>query len=168
MVCKDPTCLWDAATLGNFTSYGAHATSSACGPKTLIGQLRAGRAPPVDPISFGEQLRKAVTDGTASFTAAADLDFVINQYEIGFKAAFATFQSPWLSYLGLNWGDAEGEILLKTLEYVAANVTMNKSAGLNCVKGNQLSKDMLNKLKVFMDKNPQHFFYNGVPAWNTV
>ena len=165
MVVKEASCLWDAAALGNFTSYGVHAMSELCGPETLIGQLKSGRAPPIDPVSFGEQLRKAVTDGTASFTAAADLDFVINQYETGFKAGFATFAKPWLAYVGMKWGDPEGEVLLKTIEYVAKNVTTSKSIGLNCVKGNNLSADMKTKLKKFMDKHPKHFFYSGVPEW---
>ena len=165
MVVKEASCLWDASAVGNFTSYGVHAQSQHCGPTTLIGQCKTGRAPPIDPIRFGEQLRKAVNEGTASFTAKADLDFVINQYEEGFKSAFARFAKPWVAYAGVNWGDEEAEFMLKTLEYVVANVTMKKAAGLNCVKGNNLSEPMKDKLRAFMDKNPDFFFYKKVAAW---
>ena len=77
--------------------------------------MRAGRKPPIAPDAFGERMRARVGSGELTFTANADMGFVIGQYEEGFVAAInrvAAGDMPALFFVNLEWGDAEADQFL--------------------------------------------------------
>ena len=83
--------------------------------------MRKGRAPPVAPPAFADEMRADVAGRAVAFTAGADMEFVIGQYTHGFEEAFNTFDENFdcvLFWIGLGWGDAQAPRLLAALEYV--------------------------------------------------
>ena len=83
MVVKDRNCLLDFGAYEGATEFG----DAYARPGTCLGQMRAGRKPPIAPDAFGERMRARVASGELTFTANADMGFVIGQYEAGFVAA---------------------------------------------------------------------------------
>ena len=61
--------------------------------------MRAGRQPPIAPDAFGERMRARVASGELTFTANADMGFVIGQYEAGFVAAINRVAAETLSLI---------------------------------------------------------------------
>ena len=86
MVVKDSRCLLDFGAYEGATEFGDVLNK---GPGTCLGQMKAGRKPPIAPDAFGERMRARVASGELTFTANADMGFVIGQYEKGFVAAIA-------------------------------------------------------------------------------
>jgi len=87
--------------------------------------MRAGRKPPIAPDAFGERMRARVASGELTFTANADKEFVIGQYEAGFVAAInrvaaEPYDTRSLVFMDLEWGDAEAAELELALRYAAA------------------------------------------------
>eukprot|EP00929_Paragymnodinium_shiwhaense_P017000 TRINITY_DN125843_c0_g1_i1.p1 TRINITY_DN125843_c0_g1~~TRINITY_DN125843_c0_g1_i1.p1 ORF type:complete len:435 (+),score=34.10 TRINITY_DN125843_c0_g1_i1:63-1307(+) len=78
-------------------------------------QCSASRKPPMRPDVFESKLRAGVADGVVSFTAAADIKTVCEQYDLAFKHKLAT--THYLSYCGLYWRDPEMSCLCEALLY---------------------------------------------------
>ena len=55
--------------------------------KALKSKMRAGRPPFMSPERVARELRDGVADGSIAFTAASDVDVVIELYTKGFVAA---------------------------------------------------------------------------------
>ena len=113
-------------------------------PETCLGQMKAGRAPPIAPDAFGERMRARVASGELKFTSNADMEFVIGQYEAGFVAAInhvAASKTRRLYFKDLGWGDAEAAELLLALRYAAAKCAFPEGAVQVAVKhGNHISE----------------------------
>ena len=99
-------------------------------------------------------MRARVASGELKFTAAADEEFVIGQYDKGFVAAIdrvaakedAGYRS--LVFMNLGWGDAEAAELLEALQYAAERCSFPHGACRVGVKrGNHLSDEMIAKLE---------------------
>ena len=110
MVVKDRNCLLDFGAYEGATEFGDCRND---GPGTCLGQMKAGRKPPIAPDAFGERMRARVASGELTFTANADMGFVIGQYEAGFVAAINRVAADpdeitrSLVFMKLGWGDAE-------------------------------------------------------------
>ena len=112
-------CLLDFGAYKGATEFG----NLGAAPDTCLGQMKAGRAPPIAPDAFGERMRARVASGALKFTSNADMEFVIGQYEAGFVAAInrvAASERRFLAFQNLGWGDAEAAVLLRALRYAAA------------------------------------------------
>ena len=77
---KDDKCLWD---LG---AYKETMTTFV----ELLG-MKAGRPPFMSPERVARELREGVASGAIAFTAASDVDVVIELHTRGFVSAFETF-----------------------------------------------------------------------------
>ena len=117
------------------------------------------RAPPLSPAVFGERMRARVASGELKFTAAADEEFVIGQYDKGFVAAIdrvaakedEDFRS--LAFANLGWGDAEAAELLAALQYAAERCSFpHGSCGVAVTIGNHLSDEMIAKFEQLSGK----------------
>merc|ERR1711965_1244195 len=105
----------------DFSFYKGATEFDGAGPTTCIGQMALAsqaRAPPLSPAVFGERMRARVASGELKFTAAADEEFVIGQYDKGFVAAIERVLakedgSRLLAFVNLGWGDAEAAELLE-------------------------------------------------------
>ena len=122
MVVKDHRCLLDFGAYEGATEFGYLLNDE---PDTCLGQMRAGRKPPIAPDALGERMRARVASGALTFTANADMDFVIGQYEAGFVAAInrvaaEPYDTRSLVFMDLGWGDAEAAELELALRYAAA------------------------------------------------
>ena len=110
---------------------------------------RAGRKPPIAPDAFGERMRARVASGELTFTANADMGFVIGQYEAGFVAAInrvaaETGVTRSLFFRDLGWGDAEAAELRLALQYAAAKCAFPEGAvGVFVRYGNSISEEAL-------------------------
>ena len=120
------------------------------GPGTCVGQMRAGRKPPIAPDAFGERMRARVESGALKFTAKADMEFVIGQYEAGFVVAINRVAAEpnggtrTLSFWNLGWGDAEAAELRLALQYAAAKCAFPEGGVRVWVKiGNRFSEEAL-------------------------
>ena len=128
MVVKEAWCLLD------FGAYeGATEFCGDFGPGTCIGQMKAGRKPPIAPDAFGERMRARVGSDELKFTANADMGFVIGQYEEGFVAAINRVAAEpegtrCLVFQNLGWGDAEAAELRLALQYAAAKCAFPEGA----------------------------------------
>ena len=115
--------------------------------------MKAGRKPPIAPDAFGERMRARVASGELTFTANADMGFVIGQYEAGFVAAINRVAAePWdtrrLIFIELGWGDAEAAELLDALRYAAPRCTFPHGAvEVVASYGNHISDEMKAKFK---------------------
>ena len=117
------------------------------------------RAPPLSPAVFGERMRARVASGELKFTAAADEEFVIGQYDKGFVAAIDRVAAQEdemarsLSFQDLGWGDAEAAELLEALQYAAERCSFPHGACKVFVKeGNHISDEMIAKLEQLSGK----------------
>ena len=63
MVVKDDTCLLDFGAYEGATEFG----DAWAEPGTCLGQMRAGRKPPIAPDAFNEQMRARVASGELNF-----------------------------------------------------------------------------------------------------
>ena len=144
MVVKDSLCLLDFGAYEGATEFGDVGNN---GPDTCIGQMRAGRKPPIAPDAFGERMRARVASGELKFTANADMEFVIGQYEAGFVAAInrvaaEPLDTRLLVFEKLGWGDAEAAELRLALQYAAAKCAFPEGAVCVAVThGNRISAE---------------------------
>ena len=88
----------------------------------LRTELKAGRQPFMSPERVARELREGMACGAVAFTAASDVEVVIELYARGFVRAFDTFQdvrggSGMLYYNRLGWGRDEVPILVEALQY---------------------------------------------------
>ena len=84
------------------------------------------------------------------FTANADMEFVIGQYEAGFVAAINRVAAEpegfkrKLDFTKLGWGDAEAAELRLALQYAAAKCAFPQGAvGVSVTPGNRISEEAL-------------------------
>ena len=119
-------------------------------PGTCLGQMKAGRKPPIAPDAFGERMRARVASGELTFTANADMGFVIGQYEEGFVATINRVAAEpdeggrSLVFQNLGWGDAEAAELRLALQYAAAKCAFPEGAAEVAVTaGNPISEEAL-------------------------
>ena len=145
MVVKHYSCLLDFGAYKGATEFG----DSRGLPGTCLGQMRAGRKPPIAPDAFGERMRARVASDELKFTANADMGLVIGQYEAGFVAAInRVAAAPWatrsLSFVRLGWGDAEAAELRLALQYAAAKCAFPEGAvAVFVTYGNSISEEAL-------------------------
>jgi len=145
MVVKLDSCLLDFGAYEGATEFG----SGLAAPGTCLGQMRAGRKPPIAPDAFGERMCARVASGELTFTAHADMEFVIGQYEAGFVAAInrvaaETGLTRSLVFERLGWGDAEAAELRLALRYAAAKCAFPEGAVCVFVRyGNSISEEAL-------------------------
>ena len=144
MIVKDSNCLLDFGAYKGATEFGDLYND---GPGTCIAQMKAGRKPPIAPDAFGERMRARVASGELTFTANADMGFVIGQYEAGFVAAINRVAADpdritrSLYFWELGWGDAEAAELRLALQYAAAKCTFAEGAFRVSVYGNPISAE---------------------------
>ena len=112
--------------------------------------MKAGRKPPIAPDAFGERMRARVESGELTFTANADMGFVIGQYEEGFVAAINRVAAEpdqatrSLGFQMLGWGDAEAAELRLALQYAAAKCAFPEGAVRVAVTyGNRISEEAM-------------------------
>ena len=148
MVVKDRNCLLDFGAYEGATEFG----DKNAEPGTCIGQMRAGRKPPIAPDAFGERMRARVASGELTFTANADMGFVIGQYEEGFVAAINRVAAEpegtrYLVFQQLGWGDAEAAELRLALQYAAAKCAFPEGGvRVYVTSGNSISEEAMAKL----------------------
>eukprot|EP00964_Phaeocystis_antarctica_P069789 scaffold42456_cov66-Phaeocystis_antarctica.AAC.2 len=146
MVVKIGWCLLDFGAYKGATKFG---DDSNDGPETCLGQMKAGRAPPIAPDAFGERMRARVESGALKFTSNADMEFVIGQYEAGFVAAINRVAAEpegtrVLAFQELGWGDDEAAELLLALRYAAAKCAFPEGAvGVFVESGNRISEEAM-------------------------
>ena len=147
MVVKHHSCLLDFGAYEGATEFGDLNNE---GPDTCLGQMKAGRKPPIAPDAFGERMRARVASGELAFTANADMDFVIGQYEEGFVAAINRVAAEphqdtrTLVFTKLGWGDAEAAELRLALRYAAAKCAFPEGAVcVNVRYGNPISGEAM-------------------------
>ena len=85
-----------------------------------------------------------------TFTANADMGFVIGQYEAGFVAAINRVAAEpntgtrFLVFFDLGWGDAEAAELRLALQYAAAKCAFPEGAvDVGVIEGNSISEEAL-------------------------
>ena len=146
MVVKHHNCLLDFGAYEGATEFG----DVWADPGTCLGQMKAGRKPPIAPDALGERMRARVASGDLTFTANADMDFVIGQYEAGFVAAINRVaaepdqRARTLVFQKLGWGDAEAAELRLALQYAAAKCAFPEGAVRVAVtSGNRISEEAL-------------------------
>ena len=148
MVVKQAWCLLDFGAYEGATKF-CGTRGNDPDPDTCLGQMRAGRKPPIAPDAFDERMRARVDSEELTFTANADMEFVIGQYEEGFVAAINRVaaepedaRSLWFMQLG--WGDAEAAELRLALQYAAAKCAFPEGAvGVAVTYGNSISEEAL-------------------------
>ena len=146
MVVKDSNCLLDFGAYEGATEFGDRFAR----PGTCLGQMKAGRKPPIAPDAFGERMRARVGSDELKFTANADMGFVIGQYEGGFVAAINRVAAEpehvprSLAFFKLGWGDAEAAELRLALQYAAAKCAFPEGAvKVHVTHGNRISEEAL-------------------------
>ena len=143
MVVKQAYCLLDFGAYEGATEFGDFQAK----PGTCLGQMKAGRKPPIAPDAFGERMRARVASGELTFTANADMGFVIGQYEAGFVAAINRVAAEpedtrLLFFVKLGWGDAEAAELRLALQYAAAKCAFPEGAvQVWLTAGNRISEE---------------------------
>ena len=149
MVVKDDTCLLDFGAYKGASEFGTNDGNDP-DPTTCLGQMKAGRAPPIAPDAFGERMRARVASDELKFTSNADMEFVIGQYEAGFVAAInrvaadIIYINRVLVFQELGWGDAEAAELLLALRYAAAKCAFPEGAVRVAVTyGNSISEEAM-------------------------
>ena len=94
-------------------------------------------------------MRARVASGALTFTANADKDFVIGQYEAGFVAAINRVaagphdKKRWLFFADLGWGDAEAAELELALRYAAAKCAFPEGAVGVALFGKPISEEAM-------------------------
>ena len=144
MVVKHDSCLLDFGAYKGATEFGGVLAE----PGTCLGQMKAGRKPPIAPDAFGERMRARVASGELTFTANADMGFVIGQYEAGFVAAINRVaagpeDTRPLNFQKLGWGDAEAAELRLALQYAAAKCAFPEGAVCVWLGGNPISEEAM-------------------------
>jgi len=167
-------CLLDFGAYEGATEFGDFNSGS----ETCLGQLKAGRAPPIAPDAFGEQMRARVASGALKFTSNADMEFVIGQYEAGFVAAINRVAAEpdenlrSLVFAKLGWGDAEAAVLLRALRYAAAKCAFPEGSVAVWVKrGNHISEEAMATLPPVERLQRSHRLLGDVVAassWTTL
>lgn len=115
---KHINCLWDLSRYAGGINYDQ-----------CRDQMKAERQAPMSPATLALEMRQRVSAGELRFTAAADLDTVINSYKKGFVKAFEDFATlanfgdggsgrRWLHFSQLDWGDSNAELLIDALIYL--------------------------------------------------
>ena len=111
--------------------------------------MQAGRAPPLSPVVFGERMRERVASGALAFTAKADQDFVVDQYDAGFIAAIDRVAAQedegyrCLNFRDQGWADAEAAQVVEALQYAATRCAFPHGAVAVAIRhGNHLSEEM--------------------------
>jgi hypothetical protein len=143
MLVKDNECLLD---LGVYEGATEFSDCWGADPGTCLGQMKAGRKPPIAPDAFNEQMRARVASGELNFTSKAEMEFVIGQYEAGFVAAInrvaaEPLDTRLLVFEKLGWGDAEAAELRLALQYAAAKCAFPKGrVCVNVTYGNPISE----------------------------
>ena len=166
MVVKDSHCLLDFGAYKGATKFG----DGLARPGTCLGQMKAGRKPPIAPDAFGERMRARVASGELTFTANADMGFVIGQYEAGFVAAInrvaaEPYATRSLMFWRLGWGDAEAAELRLALQYAAAKCAFPEGAvGVN-VCSNPISEEALLTLPPDVDEDGDLDFTGERAVW---
>ena len=146
MVVKKAWCLLDFGAYKGATEFGE---LNNHGPHTCLGQMRAGRKPPIAPDAFGERMRARVASGELTFTANADMGFVIGQYEAGFVAAINRVAAEpedtrYTVFMHLEWGHAEAAELRLALQYAAAKCAFPEGGvAVYVTLGNRISEEAL-------------------------
>ena len=121
-VSKCVHCMWD------YSGFAPTALEGLAGMKLydeLRGQLKAGRAPPMAPTKFANRLRARVEAGEIGFSAASDLESVIEMYKVGFITLFETYRAAFDSdgffaaWAALEWGESEAQQVAAALAYAA-------------------------------------------------
>merc|ERR1711879_431529 len=104
---------------------------------------RKGRRPPLSPVVFAERMRASVKSGELAFTAKADVEFVISQYEDGLINAINHIANAdehdcrSLAFRGLDWQEADALVLVETLEFASARCTFPEGeVHVDCSDGN--------------------------------
>ena len=150
MVVKESECLLD---LGVYEGATEFSDCWGADPGTCLGQMKAGRKPPIAPDAFGERMRARVASGELTFTANADMGFVIGQYEAGFVAAINRVaadpyeETRFLSFQQLGWGDAEAAELRLALQYAAAKCAFPEGGvRVEITDGNPISEEAMASL----------------------
>ena len=147
MVVKHHWCLLDFGAYKGATKFCTGGNDPD--PDTCLGQMRAGRKPPIAPDAFGERMRARVASGELTFTANADMGFVIGQYEAGFVAAINRVAAEpdkdtrILYFDDLGWGDAEAAELRLALQYAAAKCALPEGGVAVWVGGNPISEEAM-------------------------
>ena len=139
MAVKAGHCLLDFAGYRGATEWG---DGLSTGPGTCVGEMMAGRKAPISPAAFGESMRARVATGELKFTARADEEFVIGQYDKGFVGAIDREAAKEgyrdLFFMNLGWGEAEAAELLEALKYAAAHCSFPHGRVLvACGRGNE-------------------------------
>ena len=142
MVVKGTSRLLDFGAYEGATEFG----DDMARPGTCLGQMKAGRKPPIAPDAFGERMRARAASDELKFTANADMGFVIGQYEAGFVAAINRVAAERnegmrsLYFVNLGWGDAEAAELRLALQYAAAKCAFPEGAvRVSVTNGNPIS-----------------------------
>eukprot|EP00966_Prymnesium_polylepis_P284355 6568968-Prymnesium_polylepis.1 len=123
MVASTGDCLLD---------FSAHDSAHTHDFMSSVHQMRIGRRPPFSPITFGEVMRESVNSGKLKFTAAADMNFVVGQYEKGFIKMINRIALGWgvgnrfLSFYNLGWGNDEQAKLVEALQFAAERCSFPK------------------------------------------
>ena len=148
MVVKQAWCLLDFGAYKGATKFCTDGNEPD--PDTCLGQMRAGRKPPIAPDAFGERMYEHVASDELTFTSNADMGFVIGQYEAGFVAAINRVAAEpdedarSLFFEELGWGDAEAAELRLALQYAAAKCAFPEGAVAVAVTyGNRFSQEAL-------------------------
>ena len=115
-------------------------------PGAFVVQMIAARDAPISPPIFSKTMRDRVDSGELTFTAAADKEFVIGQYEKGFVHAINIMASSdnemtrTLSFHTLKWTDREAEVMMAAIRYAAPLCTFPHGAvGVYIEYGNHLT-----------------------------
>jgi len=139
-------CLWD------LSGYDPVALEGLEGMKAfdaLRAQLKSGRSAPLAPDRFAALVRRRLESGELAFTAASDVDVVLEMYRAGFLRVFETYrrfdpQGFFAAWAGHDWGAAEAKQVAHALSYAAerSHKTPSTLGGISLrFEGNQFGKD---------------------------
>jgi hypothetical protein len=165
-VVKHASCLLDFGAYKGAIEFG----DLLAKPDTCLGQMKAGRTPPIAPDALGERMRARVASRALTFTANADMEFVIGQYEAGFVAAInrVAAEPDWstrrLYFRDLGWADAEAAELRLALRYAAAKCAFPEGAVQVYVTfGNRISEAAMATLPPHHESNvtSEHAVWEG-------
>jgi len=152
MVVKNGWCLLDFGAYKGAKEFCDFRSANDRTPGTCIGDMAPGRIAPLSPAVFGEDMRARVESGALQFTAKADLELVIGQYEKGLVETlnFVAAEKDvfrCLVWQNMNWGDAEAAQILEALRFVAHRCVFPHGPVKVALKeGNHISKDMISRL----------------------
>ena len=141
-VSKCVHCMWD------YAGFAPEALGDLEGMKLFDGlraQLKSGRAPPMPPNQFARVLRQRVEAGELGFSAASDLDVVIDMYQRGFVTVFETYRTfdPdgfFAAFAALEWEDAHAKQIAAALAYAAKHCKARDGVSLR-LEGNRFGKE---------------------------